>query len=843
MTETPAPPPTGGAHNPETYNGAPPGGPTNPTKPNPWKAAYDSVIGDRHPLLMLIIAVLILGVTMSATYHTAKLMLPWEMALVAAAIVCVNLFLIEAKYILADRPALRWAALPFLLAITVYAMWVEYYRWSTHDREIGEVASIAGQPHADLVAAIYGPKKAEAQRERNLAKDRYEAAEREKTQGTGTGRTGYGPRAQGLQREGDAHAARAAELEAVVAILQPYAEIDAATATPDEVYSAARNLWSMAPTDWKTGIPIPERSQFVDETRENPLLAPPRRALAGDVNARVMFGVALAVDGLALGLGLGIMRKKKSIDDRHLGQKLGDALDFAKVTRAHLVERAKQPVSVEAPVDPMRLMYVRVEGEIHAADFVSAVYRAIDPETGELDYALLRDHENESIRDSARWLMDSWRNPGWIVNPDDGQWVIPAEKYPQVTAFLRKVILDELDHRNAVQPDENRVERILKTVLPEPVKPSTDPVKLMRRRAAAAAPSATIAAPPQAAAPVLPPAPAPVPTPSFVVTPVEPAPHRPLVLATADPSYTAVAPQPLVRHRQVVTHEEPSTAHTSTDTAYATIDTGTAYPRQSLAVETTWGEDSVRTQPLDRPTLIPDPGATFVEAHPVVEDRVPTTYPPEPANDEDEDGPTLPGFRSPAPPVTPSTPSTPSTPTPPPTPVLDEPDPEPKAEPIEEPAEDPEPQDDHPDETPDEEPSMQPELFPPPLPTLPPIAEAAPTSPPPVVRTVDIRSLRRSTQSVETVSPAPTAGPKPATPPRAARPAPEPGQRRNVSLRTNLRSATREETQAGLTGTIDDALRVGTTLKVAYSTRPPTDVDTVGPMLRRHVTTMRAEAK
>jgi hypothetical protein len=70
----------------------------------------------------------------------------------------------------------------------------------------------------------------------------------------------------------------------------------------------------------------------------------------------------------------------------------------------------------------------------------------------------------------------------------------------------------------------------------------------------------------------------------------------------------------------------------------------------------------------------------------------------------------------------------------------------------------------------------------------------------------------------------------------------EPGQLRNVSLRTGLRSATLEETQ-GLTGGLDDELRVGTTLRVAYSTRPPDDVDTVGPMLRRHVTTMRTRAE
>lgn len=831
MTETPVPPPPGGAENPET-----------PTKPNPLRAVYVAVIGDRHPLLMSIIALLILGVTMSATYHTALLMLPWQMAMVAAAIVCVNLFLIEAKYILADRPALRWSALPVLLAVTVYAMWVEYYSWSTHDRELGEVASIAGQPHADLVAAIYGPKKAEAQRERNLAVDRYAAADREKNQGTGTGRTGYGPRAQGLQREGDEHAGRAAELEAVVAILKPYAELDLANATPDEVYSAARNLWSMAPNDWKTGIPIPERSEFVDETRENPLLAPPRRALAGDVNARVMLGVALLVDGFALALGLGIMHKQKRVDERHIGQKLADVFDYAKVARAHVLERAKQPVSVEAPVDPMRLMYVRVEGEVHAADFVSAVYRAIDPETGELDYTLLRDHENESIRDSARWLMDSWRNPGWVVNPDDGQWVIPAEKYAQVTAFLRRVILDELDHRNVVQPDENRVERILKTVLPEPVKPSADPVKLMRRRAAAAAPTATTSAPVTVHA-LAPQAAAPVPTPSFVVTPVEPAPHRPLVLAETSRTWPTSVPMPPppVRHRQVVTHEEPSTSHTSTDTSYATTATNGAYPRQSIAIATTWGEDEVRAQPLDRPTLVPDPdpdpSTTYVEAPPVVEERAPTTYPPEPApvDEEDEEEPTLPGFRSPAAPTTPPPPPAA------PAPSISEEVPEPKVEPIEEP--EPQDDDDHPDE-PDEEPSMQPELFPPP-PTLPPIAEAAPPSaaaPPPVVRTVDIRSLRRATQSVETVSPT-AEKPKPATPPRAARPAPEPGQRRNVSLRTNLRSATREETQAGLTGGLDDALRVGTTLRVAYSTRPPDDVDTVGPMLRRHVTTMRTRAE
>lgn len=490
------------------------------SKPTGLRWLYDTLIGERDPWAMILLAVVLLGGGLTGAVGGMEYLLPKPGAFALGIGLTCALFLLEGKYVGKYHPGRRQFFTLVLMVVFAFFMTVRYYHELARTRDAGETTNIAASHHGRLVRVIYAPRLAEAEELTNRAQEKYEASERERNAGTGTGRTGYGPRAQALQREGDEFRDKAAALTGPLARLKPYAEVDVAAMSAEDIFQAAQILYDSAPVEWRAGLSEPQREEYIDASRESPLLTPWIRLAASDpVDWIAWSALALALGIDLTGFGIGSMMVKKMPDERPVRQRMASGVATAKQTWNTMRQALADPAGHDDVQDPLRVLHLRLEGTTHAADFLDTLYEAIDPETGEIDYQALRNHPDPSYRRSARWLIDAFRNPGWLSNPADGMFVIPAEHYPAVTAWAQSYILKELDHRDSVlladakrekkakpgTKDERSVlpvERRIKAVLPPPVKqdPAAE-IRLMRHRvktaaAEASAPAVAISAVP-----------------------------------------------------------------------------------------------------------------------------------------------------------------------------------------------------------------------------------------------------------------------------------------------------------------------------------------------------------
>jgi hypothetical protein len=125
----------------------------------------------------------------------------------------------------------------------------------------------------------------------------------------------------------------------------------------------------------------------------------------------------------------------------------------------------RMPVADGALDDALRVVVLRIAGRGSA--FLGAVYQAIDPETGAVDFAGLQRADDASWRLASRMLLDRLRSPklGWVT-VSDGYWRIPPERYPTVAAWLaehlrREAEAEELERADHVQVSERTLELVL----------------------------------------------------------------------------------------------------------------------------------------------------------------------------------------------------------------------------------------------------------------------------------------------------------------------------------------------------------------------------------------------
>lgn len=484
------------------------------SRPSIGRRIYDTIIGDRDIGVMLIVATLLYTVNVIGTIGAMRYLLPPEAAVFSGFLIVTIIFAAEAKYIARHAPFIRKLVVIVFIPVTVLAMHSSYYLLAAKLRDAGTAVSHASSPYSDLVNLVYSPNKAMADSLMRRAQEKYEASERERTAGSGTGKTGYGPRAQALQREGDELRDQAAPYLAQLDLMRPYAELDPAVIGPEKTYEAALALWRVTDEAWKRlpdsecatppcTIPKPTREEFVDEAAESPLLTPMRRALQGDWLSILLLVLASGLDGLVLLLGTAIVKTEEpKTDTRSFVHRVADGFLGARQASKTLQYARKMPVEHIDIRDPLRTMHVRVVGESHAADFWNLLYRHTHPLSGRFDWrAILEHEENESYKDMARWWIDAARANGLLVDTgaeDENEALYyPEDSYYPTTGFYREMHLREVAHRDGLPEvtDDKKPERVMRVLLPEPIKRKEgEPVKLMRPLSTASSKKTTVAA-------------------------------------------------------------------------------------------------------------------------------------------------------------------------------------------------------------------------------------------------------------------------------------------------------------------------------------------------------------
>lgn len=255
-------------------------------------------------------------VTFFTAFNGASQFLPWAIAIFASVAVLGLLWVFLtglAGKNLGDLQ--RWLIIGVLAAFVVYCSFFTYYE-GLADETLASVANARAEAaHAQVVGSIFTGRRTEAQSLRALSTEKLAQAEEEKTKGGRTGMTGYGPEARRLKSESDSAGSRAAELEPVLAMLEPLAH--PTDTSPAGLFAADVALWQAAPAAWREGVALPVRGSYIDEDHENKVLLPIQGVLAGDSNATVALVVAGGVEGMVLLAGTGIeWRRRRPLLER-----------------------------------------------------------------------------------------------------------------------------------------------------------------------------------------------------------------------------------------------------------------------------------------------------------------------------------------------------------------------------------------------------------------------------------------------------------------------------------------------------------------------------------------------
>lgn len=238
--------------------------------------------------------------------------------------------------------AVRVGVVMALAAASVATEFPVVYGRAAGSAELDRAASTAAAAHGALAGELLPPLRAAAVEARTHADGLRAQAEQERTTGRTSGRSGAGPIVARLEERATRADARAVLLEERVAGLRPYSDLGGEE-TPQEVYDLAVGLWREA-DGAAAGVPLPERSTYVEESAETPVLRAWIRLAAGEAEAWIALLIALAIDGAAV-IGSWargpVARRPDRVPDplvtrvaRRVGRQLGGVVDAWQILRA-----------------------------------------------------------------------------------------------------------------------------------------------------------------------------------------------------------------------------------------------------------------------------------------------------------------------------------------------------------------------------------------------------------------------------------------------------------------------------------------------------------------------------
>lgn len=418
-------------------------------------------------LILLIVLNLRSGYT---TVLGAMQLLPDSMAIIFGLTIQGMLFLVLGGFALRHAEFRKWTLVFVFAGICIYASFFAVYEELAGEADKKRELETALQSHAALVSAVYQPARSRIDTLDREAKALFELVELEKSRGSTSGVSGYGPIAKKYAAEASEKKIEADGLKADLERLQPMFEYVAEDLTPEEIFRKDLEAWQFAPTSWKEGVPQPVRSSYVDLDAQVVLLAPLQRIQEGDITAIIAFALAALVDGIAIFLGTAIdIRQNKTTWSESVAKFIGSAKTSTAVVRQAIVSPGSTAAEPEEALldNALAVVDLRIAGR--GSDFLTTFYQSIHPETGALDFPGLQRHPNPTYRIAARMLVDQLRNPklGW-VSVAEGWWSVPAEAYPRVTAWLGEQIRRECSLESTGQSDESQEpERTLRLVIRE----------------------------------------------------------------------------------------------------------------------------------------------------------------------------------------------------------------------------------------------------------------------------------------------------------------------------------------------------------------------------------------
>lgn len=422
----------------------------------------------RDTVLLILLTLLNLG-SAYTTLLGGRQVLPWPMSDVLGVTIQAMLFLTLAGFAVKHAPIRRWVVVGVFAAASIYTSFFAYYAQLAGEANAAVDLDRAHQAHAAFVDALWQPAKTEVARVAHRAEELQDLAEREASSGVSTGQVGFGPVARKYAEKAREQEALAARLQVDLERLTPRFEAPIDGLSAEQIYGLDLAAWQEAPSDWKAEVPAPERGTYKDLEQEVQLLTPYWKVSKGELPAVAALLLALLVDGLAVILGSAIHAGGRPVVDR-ASEAMADAIGSVRLgqerVRQAWLSDPRMPEADGALDDALRVVVLRIAGRGSA--FLGAVYQAIDPETGAVDFAALQRADDASWRLASRMLLDRLRSPklGWVT-VSDGYWRIPPERYPTVAAWLAEHLRREAEAEERERADQVQVaERTLELVLP-----------------------------------------------------------------------------------------------------------------------------------------------------------------------------------------------------------------------------------------------------------------------------------------------------------------------------------------------------------------------------------------
>jgi len=242
-------------------------------------------LGRRDWTLTAVLVVFSVG-SAYTTIQGASQVLPATLAWPMGLAVQLLLFLLLEGLVARAVPIRRWGGVVVLTSLSIYTSFFSYYDQLAGDALDRRQVDHARQLHAALVASVYAPARSRALRLRSEGEALLAQAEHEARRGSTTGVRGYGPRARSLAEKGTRSLIDAERVQADVDRLGPSFEGSLDALTAEQVYRRDLEAWQLAPPDWKEGLPVPAREDYVSAADEVALLTPLHQVAAGEPAAR-----------------------------------------------------------------------------------------------------------------------------------------------------------------------------------------------------------------------------------------------------------------------------------------------------------------------------------------------------------------------------------------------------------------------------------------------------------------------------------------------------------------------------------------------------------------------------
>jgi len=422
----------------------------------------------RDTVLLLLLTLLNIG-SAYTTLLGGRQVLPWPMSDVLGITIQAMLFLTLAGFAVKHAPLRRTVVIAVFSAASIYTSFFAYYDQLAGAANDASDLDRAHQAHASFIDALWQPATTRIARVEQRAAELQALAEREASEGVSTGQVGFGPVARAYAEQARQQEAEATRLHADLDRLAPAFTFSLDGLDAESIYVRDLAAWQAAPSDWKATVPAPGRGAYRDLEQEVQLLTPYWKVRRGEVPAGAALLLALLVDGLAVLLGTAIHGGGRPLLERmslQAAETIGTARMGSERVRQAWLRDPRTPEADGAMNDALRVVVLRIAGRGSA--FLGAVYQAIDPQTGAVDFAALQRSEDPSWRLASRMLLDRLRSPqlGWIT-VEDGYWRIPPERYPTVAAWFAEHLRREAELEDEERLDQVQVEeRTLELVLP-----------------------------------------------------------------------------------------------------------------------------------------------------------------------------------------------------------------------------------------------------------------------------------------------------------------------------------------------------------------------------------------